>query len=117
MTPESNADSDPQHNVVAIPDEVFKRIAKAMDDLELDARIQAEQLGITSIKGVYFLATGIGFSEGWKYYGTPFEEAELRAEGHMLERDVDKEYLQAMKEIYSLDLPPCRMMIGCASEH
>jgi hypothetical protein len=76
-----------------------------------------EQLGVTSVEPVYFLAAGSGFTEAFSFYGAPFEEAELRLEGDPLKVDTDAEYLAVMRDHYGLTLPPCRLMIGCASEN
>lgn len=118
LTRDSQADEEAvAANVIAIPDELFDRIADDYKNMNLPAGVQMEQLGWLSIETVYFLAAGSGFTEGWRFYGAPFEEAELRLEGAPLAVDADKEYLAVMKSHYGLDLPPCRLMIGCASEH
>ena len=108
-------DSDPDHNLVAIPRATFNRIKEALDQIQLDQRIDARRIGITD--GDFYLATGTGFSRGFEHYGTVFEEAELRASPGPPFIDHDAEYMKAMKEIYGLDLPPCKLMIGCSSEH
>jgi hypothetical protein len=101
-----------QANVIAIPDAVFDRIADDMGACKLDRRIKAKQLGWLSIETIYFLATGVSFTEGWTFYGAPFKAAEKG-------RDATREaaYLAAMEQRYGLKLPPCRPMVGCASEH
>lgn len=104
-------------NCIAIPDEIFDRIATDMDNCELPVGIEVHQLGWLAIETVHFLAAGAGFTESFEYYGAPFEEAELRLEKEPLARDVDADYLAAMKQHYGLELPPCRLMVGCASEH
>ena len=104
-------------NCVAIPDAIFDRIAADMGNCELPAGIEVHQLGWLAIETVYFLAAGAGFTESFEYYGAPFEEAELRLEKEPLARDFDADYLAAMKQHYGLELPPCRLMVGCASEH
>lgn len=104
-------------NCIAIHDEIFDRIATDMGNCELPAGIEVHQLGWLAIEPVYFLAAGAGFTESFAYYGAPFEEAELRLEKEPLARDVDADYLAAMKQHYGLELPPCRLMVGCASEH
>lgn len=106
---ESNHDD----NVVAVPDEVFKRIVVDHDNDGLDDRVSVRQLGVTDGETM-FLATGTWFSEGFTHYGTVFEEAEVRAEPGESRVDIDEQYLAAMKEVYGLDLPPCRLMIGCS---
>ena len=103
-----------RENVIPVPDEVFDRIAKDMEDCQLDRRIKVEQLGWISIETVYYLATGTAFTEGWEHYGAPFKAAEEPREKHV-ERDA--KYLVAMREIYGLTLPPSRLMVGCSSEH
>lgn len=103
-------DSDLRANVVAIPPDVFKALLKAYGDCKLDERIEVQRLGITS-EHTIFLAAGSSFSEGYANYGTVFQRAELQWSGR------DAGYLQAMQEIYGLELPPCRLMVGCSSEH
>lgn len=105
------------HNIVAIPPEKFRALIEAHENCKMDERIESEKLGTTSSGDIVFLATGSCFSHGFTYYGTVFEEAEARALPGPPAIDHDAEYLQAMKEIYGLELPPCRLMIGCASEH
>lgn len=117
ITSDEESQSDTQINVVAVSPEQFARLVKDFQDLKLDERIRVEQLGITSIGEVLFLACGTGFSEGFDYFGTVFMEAELRAEGGKNAVDLDEEYRKAMKEIYGIELPPCRIMVGCSSEH
>lgn len=111
-----DADSDPDDNVIAIPKRTFAKLEQDYDDDVLDERIVAHRLGIIDSDYV-FLAFGHGFSEGFKHFGTVFMEAELKAEKQPLTEDRDAAYLSAMKDIYGLDLPPCRIMVGCASEH
>lgn len=109
-------ESNHHDNVVAVPDEIFRRIVADHDNDGLDDRILARQLGVTSGETL-FLATGTSFSEGFPHYGAVFEEAEVRAEPGESRVDLDEQYLAAMKDVYGLDLPPCRLMIGCSSEH
>lgn len=104
-------------NCIAIPDEIFDRIATDMGACELPAGIEVHQLGWLATETVHFLAAGAGFTESFEYYGAPFEEAELRLEKAPLERDFDADYIAAMEKHYGLKLPPCRLMVGCASEH
>lgn len=108
--------SKPQSNVVAIPPAKFKALVEAHKNCKMDERIESRVLGIESAP-TYFLAVGSCFSEGFTHYGTIFTEADSRAEPGPPSIDHDAEYLQAMKELYGLELPPCRLMIGCASEH
>jgi hypothetical protein len=110
-------EGDPSLNVIPVDDCTFDTILRDMEYRTLPAGVHAEQLGVTGGDTVDSLAVGTGFTEGWKWYGAPFLEAELRAEGDPLRVDVDAVYLTAMKEIYELDLPPCRLMIGCNSEN
>ena len=118
LTRESQADDDAlAQNVVSIPDDLFDRIADDHGNIALPAGVRMEQLGWLSSETVNFLASGSGFTEGWRFYGAPFEEAELRLEGAPLAVDADAEYLAVMNSHYGLELPPCRLMIGCASEH
>jgi hypothetical protein len=110
-------DGDPALNVIPVPDDVFDRIVEDAGACNLPAGVQVEQLGVLSDEPVFSIAAGSGFTEGWKWYGAPFEEAELRLEGDPLKVDTDAEYLAVMKEHYGLTLPPCRLMIGCSSEN
>jgi len=116
LVSEDNCESDPEHNVVAVPDDVFNRIVEDCHSGNLQIDIAAARLGANS-EDVVFMATGTGFSMGFDHYGTVFNEAELRASPGSQAVDDDREYLKAMKDVYGLDLPPCRMMIGCSSEH
>lgn len=122
LTRKSECDDDRKQklnhlNVIAVPYDVFERIAQDMDNCNLPAGIEANQLGWLSLEEKYLLATGVGFTESFEYYGAPFEEAELRMENLPLERDLDAGYLEAMKKRYGIELPPCRLMVGCSSEH
>ena len=110
-------ESNSHDNVVAIDDTTFQRIVRDHEDDFVDSRIGTEVLGIKSNEHIHFLATGVGFSKGFAHYGTVFEEAELMALPGKQSIDHGAEYMSAMKEIYGLDLPPCRLMIGCNSEH
>lgn len=105
-----------EHNVIGIPDELFDRIIEDYENCTLPSGICAERLGSLSVEPAYFLATGTGFTEGYTFYGAPFEEAELRLERDPLIIDADAEYLAVMKSHYGLDLPRCRLMIGCSFE-
>jgi len=104
-------------NVIAIPDKIFDRIATDMGNCDLPAGIEVEQLGWLAIEEKYFLASGVGFTRSFEYYGAPFDEAELRMEKAPMACDVDAEYLAAMEKHYGLKLPACRLMVGCSSEH
>lgn len=110
------SDGDARENVVAIPQGVFDRLKHAHNNLTLDERVHIEPLGVTGSAALY-LACGTSFSEGFSHYGTVFVEAEARSEPGPNAIDHDAEYLRAMKEVYGLDLPPCRLMVGCSSEH
>lgn len=111
--------SNPDDNMVAIPAHIMRGIIDEQSAGTIDSRFRVETLGIENCDNdaVELLAVGVGFSEAFTHYGTVFIEAELRVEKHPLIVDLDKEYLAAMKELYGLDLPPCRLMIGCSSEH
>lgn len=109
--------SDPDDNVVAIPTEIYRRIARDRDSGHVDQRIHFEELGVTSEEAPGLMASGYGFAIGFTHYGTVFVEAEIMAEGQPVRINHKDEYMKAMKEIYGLDLPPCRIMIGCSSEH
>ena len=111
---ELREDSLIKNNVVPVDDEIFDRIDDDRSKMELPAGVCAELLGLRRYPN--FLAVGSSFTEGWEFFGAPFEEAELRLEG-ALAVDSDAEYLAVMKSRYGLELPPCRLMIGCASEH
>jgi hypothetical protein len=104
-------------NVIAIPEETFEKIWSDIWSGNLPACMQAESLGYTKTGNNNFIATGIGFSIAFTFYGSVFEEAELRMEKHELSHDEEAEYLSIMKSHYGIELPPCRMMIGCSSEH
>ena len=110
-------EGDPSLNVIPVPDAIFDRICKDWHSCELPAGVQVDFLGVTGRETVFSLAAGTGFTEGFTWYGAPFEEAELRLEGDPLKVDVDAVYLAVMKDHYGLDLPPCRLMIGCSSEN
>ena len=110
-------EGDPSLNVIPVPDAIFDRICKDWHECELPAGVQLDFLGMTGGETIFSLAAGTGFIEGFTWYGAPFEEAELRMEGDPLKVDVDAVYLAAMRDHYGLDLPPCRLMIGCSSEN
>lgn len=116
LVSEAECESNPEHNVVAVQDDVFRRIVEDLKRDNLDDRFAASQLGVSD-GDCLFIATGTGFSVGFTYFGTVFDEAELRALPGKRAIDIDAEYLEAMKDVYGLDLPPCRLMIGCSSEH
>ncbi len=109
-----------KEGVIVIPDLAFLSIIRAMENDKMDGRIHAERLGVTT-SDYYFLAVGhpATFSTGYTHFGTVFENAEDRAEGGNAvdPKSRDAEYLAAMKEVYHLDLPPCRLMVGCSIEH
>jgi len=119
LVPDFETNGNPDENVVAIPSKIYARIAVDADLVKLDERIEARVLGIRDHATMLpnALAVGTCFSEGFTHYGTVFAEAEARAVPGPPVIDYDSEYLSAMKEIYGLDLPPCRLMIGCSSEH
>lgn len=103
-------------NVVAVEHEKFAALLKAwIDDDNLDARVKIARLGITD-SDTFFLACGHpdSFSEGYEHYGTGFAAADLCSQ---LPNPDDVDYRQAMREVYGLDLPPHRFMVGCSSEH
>jgi hypothetical protein len=116
LVSEAECESNPEHNVVAVQDDVFRRIVEDYNSGNLQIDIEAARLGVNS-EDVIFLATGTGFSMGFDHFGTVFDEAELRALPGKRAIDIDAEYISAMKDVYGLDLPPCRLMIGCSSEH
>lgn len=109
-----------KEGVVVIPDMAFQSLIRAMDNCKLDKRINVERLGVTTSE-YYFLATGhpSTFATGYTYYGAPFENAEDRVEGGNAvdPKQRDTEYLEAMKAVYNLNLPPCRLMVGASVEH
>lgn len=110
--------SNPDDNLIAVDPGILKAIYRAAGDMKLDPRIGVERLGIINTDYLW-LACGhpSTFSEGFTHYGTVFEEAEMRGGGSDATPSPDVDYRSAMLEIYKLDLPPCRMMIGCSSEH
>lgn len=111
-----NSEGNVRDNVISVPHVAFLRLFDDFDRVELDHRIHAEQLGIRE-EGFVFLAVGgaASFTSAFQYYGTVFDEAELRVDGNPLLSDKDAEYLAAMFEVYGLKLPPCRLMVGCSS--
>lgn len=119
ITSSSETKSAPKHNVVAIPRLTFERLVSDFESGKMDPRIECEQLGVTANGEVYYLACGYAFSIGYTHYGTIFEEAEMLEGGNnaVSREDQGREYCTAFKEIYGVDLPPCKLMIGCSSEH
>src|SRR4051794_3274054 len=111
---ELNSKDRSDHNLVPVPAATFKREVDDYESCTLDSRIAIERLGIIESES-YFLACGCCFSEGFTHYGTVFREAEVRVEGKPASNP-ETEYVAAMKEVYGLDLPRCRIMIGCSSE-
>ena len=110
-------DADPDHNVVEVPFRTFAKLLKDCENCTLDRRISAQCLGITGdSEPVEFLACGTGFSVGFEFWGTVFTEAEARIGPNGTQDLLETEYMDAMKEIYGISLPPCRPMIGCSSE-
>jgi hypothetical protein len=107
-------EGDPSLNVISVPDVIFDRICEDWHECKIPAGVQVDFLGVTGGETVFSLAAGTGFTEGWTWYGAPFEEAELRLEGDPLKVDTDAVYLSVMRDHYGLTLPPCRLMIGCS---
>lgn len=118
ITSAAENESDARDNVVAIPRLTWERLVGDYERDELDERIEARQLGVESA-GVYFLAVGYAFSEGFRHYGTVFAEAEaLEGGGNDPTKDeASRDYMAAMLEIYGVALPPAKLMVGCLSEH
>lgn len=119
FVPESGNESDPEHNAIAIPDDVFKRIADDVDNLNLPASVEAEWLGVDDARfkigeECSFLAIGHSFTEAWKMYGTVVNETH---EEDARQRSAD--YLSVMLSHYGVDLSnhPVRMMVGVNVEH
>lgn len=112
-------DGSPEDNVIKIPTLAFKSLVEDLGNCKLDPRIEGELLGVIADEEACLLATGYAFSTGFTYYGTVFEEAEMLAGGNeaVSREDQAREYLTAMKELYGLNLPSCKLMIGCSSEH
>jgi hypothetical protein len=119
ITSIDEGESDPKHNVVAIPRLTWERLVSDYESCKLDERIEIEQLGLLANGEVYYLACGYAFSRGYQHYGTIFEEAEMLEGGNNAVSRVEqaREYMTAMKEIYGVDLPPAMLMVGCSSEH
>lgn len=119
ITSAGETESDPRNNVIAIPRLAFERLVGDFEGGKLDPRIECEQLGVTANGEVYFLACGYAFSIGYQHYGTVFEEAEMLEGGNnaVSREDQGRPYREAFKEIYGVDLPECKLMIGCSSEH
>ena len=116
LSPESEVPSDARDNVVAIPDTVFRTIMADMNRCKLDPSIKANVLGVESDPDNTLLATGVFFSVGFEHYGTVFTAAKF---GSIEEENFDAvlNYKQAMKDIYGIELPPAKHMVGCSSEH
>lgn len=119
LVSEACNESDQDHNVVAIDDAAFQRIANDLDNLLLPTGVAAEWLGVddarfTSGPDCAFLATGHTFTTARQMYGTVVNEI------HDADRrERDTEYLRVMLERYGLDLSnhPIRMMVGVNTEH
>jgi hypothetical protein len=106
--------------VVAVPESTFRRLQKNAGDCKLDPRIEVEELGVLDdSENVFFLACGYAFSDGFENYGTIFKEAEMLEGGNnaVSRKEQERPYIEAMKEIYGIDLPPCKLMVGCSSEN
>lgn len=112
-------DSNEDDNVIAIAPDVFARIVQDCEDLNLDGTpINVKRLGVLdSGEGPIAVGHRSTFSDGFEFYGTVFKEADLRCSPGTQAMDTDAEYLAAMKERYGLELPPCKLMVGCSSEH
>jgi hypothetical protein len=115
LVPADEADSEPEHNTIAVDRAIFERMRAEREDSALDDRIEMEQLGFGSNEDCP-IAVGYGMSIGVRYYGTIFAEADAQDEPGPPAIDHEREYLDAMKEIYGLELPPCKPMIGCYME-
>jgi hypothetical protein len=116
ISPESEVPSDPNDNVVAVPDAVFHKIMADMNSCKLDARIMANALGNESDADDALLATGVFFSVGFEHFGTVFSAAYFSGISEQSYNEI-LHYKQAMKDIYGIELPPARHMVGCSSEH
>ena len=114
---QSDGSSAPEHNVVAIPEEAFARLVADFDSGRID-RFEVEKLGVED-GDTCFLAAGYAFSAGFRFYGTIFAEAEMLEGGNEAVSRARQEapYLAAFKEIYGVELPPCKLMIGACREH
>ena len=104
-----------EDNIVVIPRRIYDNIGSAMENGDLDERIEARPIGVGGES--LFIAIGTCFSEGFRHYGSVFKEAEARSHGGAVAIDHDSEYMQAMEELYCLEMPVCRLMFGCYSEH
>lgn len=113
ITSKANHQNHAGDNVVAVAEEKFAWLVEDMEDVQLDSRIQARQLGLLATGDVYFVATGHSFVDGFTHYGTVFASAYEDE----ITRDNNKAYIEAMKKRYDITLPPCQKMVGCASEH
>ena len=113
---DSDDDSKPEHNVVSVPARSFDALFEHYEEAKLDDRVDVRRIGVIDSDS-RSLACGVYFSEGFEFYGTVFAEAEVRAApGPEVYRD-EEDYIAAMKESYGIDLPPCRIMVGCSVEH
>jgi hypothetical protein len=121
LVSDAEHDKIKEENVVKIPAHVFNALLSHFENCKLDDRIRVERLGVTD-SDFYFLAVGHpnSFSVGYTFYGCVFTEADDRQDAPLVDdpkETQDKVYLAAMKQIYGLDLPECRLMVGCSSEH
>jgi hypothetical protein len=103
-----------ENNVIAVCGETFDRIATDMAEMKLPLGVKGYQLGSLFNDPIY-IAVGRGFTERFEFYGGVFLEAEIRLKESVW-ADLDEAYLEAMEKHYDLKLPPCRMMVGCASD-
>lgn len=114
IIPKSQGPSDPQDNLVAVDEEAFNRLKQDFDDMKLHEAIQCHQIGYRESETMHcFLATGVGFSVGFTHYGTVFKNAGEHTKLLMPAMD----YIGCMRLLYGIELPQCRFMIGCSTEH
>lgn len=114
IVPKSQCHSDTKDNLVAVDDEAFERLKRDFDDMKLDPRIQCHQIGYRESESMdCYLATGVAFSSGFTHYGTVFQQAEEQSKPNLKAAH----YVSAMRDLYGIELPQCRFMIGCSTEH
>lgn len=104
-----------QENVVFLNDKLFDKIYYDFLNSNIPYGIQIELLGLICREKLNFMASGSGFTKAFRFYGSPFIQAECRSKEPIIINN-DIEYLSSMRSQYGIDIPPCRLMIGCSFE-